>query len=84
MSDWDFLHDMHNSGYNSEQIADAAACGYNPWEWAPTDEKEFLGDRQEFEFEGRIIERKRLSKGEGTYARVDWLTLNADKDESKT
>jgi hypothetical protein len=32
MSDWDFLHDMHNEGYSPEQIADAAACGYNPWE----------------------------------------------------
>ncbi len=30
MSDWDFLHDMHNDGYSSDQIADAAACGYNP------------------------------------------------------
>ncbi len=40
MSDWDFLHDMHNDGYNAEQIADAAACGYNPWEWQPLDEKE--------------------------------------------
>ncbi len=32
MSDWDFLHDMHGEGYSTEQIADAAACGYNPWE----------------------------------------------------
>ena len=40
MSDWDFLHDMHNDGYSAEQIADAAACGYNPWEWQPLDEKE--------------------------------------------
>lgn len=32
MSDWDFLHDMHHDGYSPEQIADAAACGYNPWE----------------------------------------------------
>lgn len=32
MSDWDFLHDMHNEGYSPEQIADATACGYNPWE----------------------------------------------------
>lgn len=32
MSDWDFLHDMHNEGYSPDQIADAAACGYNPWE----------------------------------------------------
>lgn len=40
MSDWDFLHDMHNDGYSAEQIADAAACGYNPWEWQPLDESE--------------------------------------------
>ena len=30
MSDWDFLHDMHDEGYSPDQIADAAACGYNP------------------------------------------------------
>ena len=30
MSDWDFLHDMNNDGYSPDQIADAAACGYNP------------------------------------------------------
>ena len=40
MSDWDFLHDMHHDGYSAEQIADAAACGYNPWEWAPVHEQE--------------------------------------------
>ena len=40
MSDWDFLHDMHNDGYSAEQIADAAACGYNPWEWQPLPENE--------------------------------------------
>ena len=40
MSDWDFLHDMHNSGYSHQQIADAAACGYNPWEWQPSDEED--------------------------------------------
>ncbi|MES2501759.1 MAG: hypothetical protein V4545_04060 [Pseudomonadota bacterium] len=40
MSDWDFLHDMQNDGYSAEQIADAAACGYNSWEWQPLDEKE--------------------------------------------
>jgi hypothetical protein len=28
-----------------------------------------------FEFEGRFIERKRLSKSEGTYARVSWSAL---------
>lgn len=41
MSDWDFLHDMHNEGYSPEQIADASACGYNPWDeisWDHIDE----------------------------------------------
>lgn len=32
MSDWDFLHDMHDCGYSADDIADAAACGYAPWE----------------------------------------------------
>lgn len=167
MSDWDFLHDMYNDGYSAEQIADAAACGYNPWEWQPVCEEEpsppdpelvvifeslvenamayheltgrylqiwgelgelyaeikygitrhkphtkgsdgklgndFIeiktispeksGERvqvkrsgnfnkllvikitQDFEFEGRFIERKKLSKGEGTHARVSWPKL---------
>lgn len=173
MSDWDFLHDMHNNGYSAEQIADAAACGYNPWEWQPLDEKELLELRpqecselvgifeslvdsaksyhaltgrylqiwgelgelyaeikysikrhkphtqgsdgklgndyieiktispekvgelvevkragnfskllvikitKEFDFEGRFIERKKLSKGDGKHARVSWQTLTA-------
>ena len=173
MSDWDFLHDMHNEGYSPEQIADAAACGYNPSEWQPIQEKELptvcpqadpelvmifeslvenamsyytltgrylqiwgeLGElyaeikygikrhkphtrgsdgklgndfveiktispekagelvqvkragnfnkllvvkiTTDFEFEGRFIERKNLSKGGGTHARVSWPRLMA-------
>jgi hypothetical protein len=51
MSDWDFLHDMHNEGYSPDQISDAAACGYNlfnfedhgysPDEWEELDDSEF-------------------------------------------
>ena len=44
MSDWDFLHDMSDEGYSSEQIADAAACGYNPWEWQSISEKELSSE----------------------------------------
>lgn len=33
MSDWDFLHEMHDRGYSPEEIADAAASGAAPWEW---------------------------------------------------
>ena len=45
MSDWDFLHDMHNDGYSAEQIADAADCGYNPWEWQPLQEQDLPAER---------------------------------------
>lgn len=34
MSDWDFLHEMHDRGYSPEDIADAAAIGYAPWDQA--------------------------------------------------
>ncbi len=173
MSDWDFLHDMYNDGYNPDQIADAVTCGYNPWEWQPLDETEFSSEQSEpdpelatifenlventaeyhaltgrylqiwgelgelyaeieygikrhkphateldgklgndfieiktispekgdeqvqvksagnfnkllvvkisedFTFEGHFIGRKRLSKGNGAYARVSWVTLTA-------
>lgn len=179
MSDWDFLHDMYNDGYSSTQISDAAACGYNPWEWSPMDEKLFsqiepdvntelveifenlvdsaasyyeitgrylqiwgelgelyaeikyginrhkphtrgsdgrLGDDlieiktispekespqvqvkragnfnvllviridQSFNFEARFIERKKLSEGDGTYARVSWSHLNPSDEYPK-
>jgi hypothetical protein len=32
MGDWDFLYEMHDRGCTAEDIADAAACGYAPWE----------------------------------------------------
>lgn len=179
MSDWDFLHDMHNDGYSPEQIADAATCGYNPWEWRAIDDKELpascahddpellmifeslvesamsyheltgrylqiwgeLGElyaeikygikrhkphtrgsdgrlgndfieiktispekgggqvqvkragnfnrllvikiSETFQFEGRFIERMRLSKGEGAFVRVSWSTLNPANEEPK-
>jgi len=174
MSDWDFLYDMRDAGYSSDQIADAAACGYNPWEWEPKELSELcpqddpelviifdsmvgsamsyykltgrylqiwgeLGElyaelkygikrhkphtrgsdgklgndfveiktispekdggqiqvkragnfnrllvikiNEKFEFEGRFIERKRLSKGDGAYARVSWSALSPNNQE---
>ena len=32
MSDWDFLHEMHDRGCSAEEIALAAGVGYAPWE----------------------------------------------------
>lgn len=34
MSDWDFLHEMHDRGFGADDIASAAAAGYAPWEEA--------------------------------------------------
>jgi hypothetical protein len=31
MSDWDFLHKMHEQGYSADEIALAAGEGYAPW-----------------------------------------------------
>ena len=47
MSDWDFLHDMRDEGYSPDQIADAAACGYNPYE--PFDLEELGLSSEEWE-----------------------------------
>jgi hypothetical protein len=32
MSDWDFLHEMRDRGYSTDDIALAAGVGYAPWE----------------------------------------------------
>lgn len=34
MSDWDFLHEMHDRGYSAQDVAHAAAFGLAPWEQA--------------------------------------------------
>jgi hypothetical protein len=47
MSDWDFLHDMHNEGYSPEQIADAAACGVAPWEEEQIEKHEIKAERND-------------------------------------
>ena len=76
MSDWDFLHDMHNDGYSAEQIADAAACGYNPWEWQPLPENErptvcLQGDSELAEiFEELVNLAKRHHELTGRYLQI--------------
>lgn len=51
MSDWDFLHDMHDRGYSAEDIADAAASGVAPWQWKYIDR-----EWAEAQFEGEPAE----------------------------
>jgi hypothetical protein len=78
MSDWDFLHDMHHAGHSSEQIADAAACGYNPWEWGPDyeDDKEFsvfspqVDPELEMIFESLVDNARSYHKLTGRYLQI--------------
>lgn len=46
MGDWDFLHEMRDSGYSAEEIADAAACGLAPWHYQYID-SDWLDDELE-------------------------------------
>jgi len=80
MSDWDFLHDMHNDGYSEEQIEDAAACGYNPDEvdlaafgyspdeWQAIDGDELLSGHSEVNPELAIIFERLVDNAESFYA----------------
>jgi len=44
MSDWDFLHEMKDEGYSSEEITDAAASGASPWDWAHIEKQEIKAE----------------------------------------
>ena len=33
MSDWDFLYEMRDRGYSNDEIMEAMACGYAPWQY---------------------------------------------------
>jgi hypothetical protein len=46
VGDWDFLHEMRDSGYSAEEIADAAACGLAPWHYQYID-SDWLDDELE-------------------------------------
>ena len=50
MSDWDFLHEMHSRGYSAADIADAAGCGYAPWEAVYIEEQETKDALKELHF----------------------------------
>ena len=37
MSEWEFLYEMQEKGYSADEIAEAAANGYAPWEYFDED-----------------------------------------------
>jgi hypothetical protein len=76
MSDWDFLYEMHDRGYSSSDIADAAACGYAPWEWEhiPGDELRQTAQQVESElhdlFENLVENAREYHEITGRYLQI--------------
>ncbi len=70
MSDWDILHDMNSDGYSPEQIADAAACGYNPWEWESIAEEELEALPQQVDPELAMIFEHLVDSAKAYYTRT--------------
>ncbi len=78
MSDWDFLHDMHDAGYSANAISDATAIGYAPWQ-SPSSEDEDIGMSPEQEQQLTLsaldsLERLRQKNG---ITRVQYLECRA-------
>jgi len=48
MSEWDFLHDMHNAGYSADAIMEAQSSGLAPWDHIE-DEYEEVDDLETLE-----------------------------------
>ena len=68
MSDWDFLHEMRESGYSSEEILDAAGSGAAPWEW------DYIA-KQETNAEWENLKSQRNS---GSISRAEFLKRKAE------
>jgi hypothetical protein len=68
MSDWDFLHEMHDRGYSQEEIADAAGSGAAPWEW------DYIA-KQETNAEWENLKSQRNS---GSISRAEFLKRKAE------
>ena len=56
MSDWDFLYEMRDRGYSNDEIMEAMACGYAPWQY-PKPLFEFVYDYYEDE-EDTIVKQQ--------------------------
>ena len=68
MGDWDFLHEMRDSGYSPEEIADAASSGAAPWEW------DYIA-KQETNAEWENLKSQRNS---GSISRAEFLKRKAE------
>jgi hypothetical protein len=67
VSDWDFLHEMHERGHSAEDIADAAAVGYAPYE-EPHLSKEWIDaelENQPLDNAGSLKRKEQFRSREG-------------------
>jgi len=58
MSDWDFLYDMNARDFSASEIADAAACGYAPWEYIDDNDD----DECEEQVQSTVEQKKKNNK----------------------
>lgn len=84
MSDWDFLHEMRDEGYSSEEIADAAASGASPRDW------EYIA-KQEAKMEREIVNkpsrksrriRTKISKCRVVFFDLEFYVPEASRSEN--
>jgi hypothetical protein len=68
MSDWDFLYEMKDQGYNEAEIQDAMTSGAAPWEWAYI-------EKQEREAE---LEKLKSLRDAGTISHEEFKKRKAD------
>lgn len=61
MSDWEFLYEMNELGYSSEEIADATGSGAAPWEWEYIEKQEI---KAEWEKLKKLRDTKQISREE--------------------
>jgi hypothetical protein len=72
MSDWDFLHDMHNEGYSAADISDAAAVGYAPG-YGPKDDEMGIDPELEHQLNLAALDSLENLRTSGSITKAQYL-----------
>lgn len=77
MSDWDFLHDMHEKGYSADAIADAAISGASPEQWEYIARRETLTNELEEQKNLMALDGLERLRQAGSITREQFLECKA-------
>ncbi len=78
MSDWDFLYDMNDQGYSSEEIADAAGSGASPSEWEHIEKQE---NKAKQKYKGKGQKRIVLNKCRVVFFDLEFYVPESSRKE---